>query len=321
MRFLACFLVLPFLARAEAQVRPVYSAIESYVGNATQICVGKVESIESVVVNQHAAIELTIKVTETLKGTAKETLIAHRFDKDAEQHYAAAQRAGVPFVWFVFKDTARIDFCLDPAYSEYKSLGGLAVGMDFTILRSQKEVLDRIRQFMKENPDAKGGESLLTALPGQPLTAFVDFNIPLCPWTETLAIRMITKPDSFLFGPQKGNPDDAATPEVWKQSKEGMLRVQGLMLLRHFRSPANIRLAQRYLNDPLIAMAGEYGEPIKLHFWVRDAAYRLLRSWDVEVPSPVVFGPVIEYRIGLFPSREFGLDRNFAPRGLEDLTP
>jgi len=311
MRLIACLLGFLLLAPSKAQVRPVYTAIESFVGNATRVCVGKVESIESVVVNQHAAVELTIKVTETLKGKANETLIAHRFEKDAEQHYAAAKRAGVSFVWFVFKDTARIDYCLDPAYSEYKALGGLAVSMDFTILRSQKEVLDRIRQFLKVSPDAKGGEHLLTPLPGQHLTAFVDFNIPLCPWTETLAIRMITRPDSFVFGPQKGNPDDAATPETWKQSKDGMLRVQGLMLLRHFKSHANIRLAQRYLQDPSIAMGGRYGEPITTHYWVRDAAYRLLRFWKIDAAKPIIYGPTIADQIGLFRSENFGLDRAF----------
>ncbi len=313
MRALACLVGFLGVAYVGAQVRPVYTAIESHVSNAQVICVGTISKIEDAVVDGHAAIKMTVAVTEMLKGDPVATVTALRVGRDSKTHYDSAMRAGAAFVWFVPKDTARVDYCLEPAYSDHKFFNGLAVSIDFTVIKTRNELLNRLRRFLKENPDSKGGESLLAPLPGQPLTAFVDFNIPLCPWTETLAIRMITKPDSFLFGPQKGNPDDAATPETWKQSKDGMLRVQGLMLLRHFKSPANIRLAQRYLNDPLIAMAGEYGEPIKMHFWVRDAAYRLLRSWDVEVPTPVVFGPVIEYRIGLFPSREFGLDRNFTP--------
>lgn len=311
MRLFAGLLGSMLMTLGFAQVRPVYSAIESHVTSAQVICVGKVAKIESVVVNQYPAIQLTIKVSETLKGHPISTVIAHRFEKEAKQHYEAAQHAGVEFVWFVPKDTARIDYCLDFSFSEYRSIGGLALGMDFTVLRTRQEVISRVRQFLRENPDSKPGDSLLAPLPGRSMTGLVDFIIPHCRWTETLAVRMITNPDSFIFGPPLGNPVDAATPATWKQTKDGMLRVHGLMLLKAFKSPSNIRLAQRYLQDPSIAMGGSHGEPIKTHYWVRDAAYRLLRYWKVEVAKPMIYGPVIADQIGLFRSDSFGLDRAF----------
>lgn len=294
-----------------AQVRPVYSAIESHASAARLICVGKIDRIDEVVVDGYAAIEIKVAVSQSLKGKAVKNLVAQRFGKEARAHYEAAKRAGVEFLWFVPKDMARIDYSLDISFSEYKSFGGLALGMDFTVLRSRSDVLDRVRRFVRENPEARPSEALLAPLPGQSLTGLVDFIIPHCRWTETLAIRMISKPDSFVFGPPLGNPPDSATPETWKQSKDGMLRVHGLKLLRGFKSPSNIRLVQRYLQDPSIAMGGRYGEPITTHYWVREAAYRLLSFWKINTAKPVLYGPVMEYQIGLFRSQDFGLDRAF----------
>lgn len=284
-----------------AQVRPVYSSVESFAAGAKAICVGKIAKIEEVRVDGFDAIELTIHVSETLKGKTPERPIARRFGKEARTWYATAQEAGVEFVWFFPGDTARTDLCLDQRFSEYQNLHGLGIGMDYSIINSSKGLLDRIREFVRQNPRAGAGTSLLTPLPSQSLTGFVDFLVPVGPWTEKLAVRMITKPDSFQFGPPTGNPYDPSAEPLWPKYKEGMLRTEGLILLQHFKSNANVRLVKRYLKDDSVAMKQKQpGDPITLYYWVRDAAYRLLRCWDVEVDQPVVDGPVIAYRLGLY---------------------
>lgn len=311
------------------QVRPVYSSVESYAADAKLICVGKIAKIEDVIIKSQdvrsqswEAIELTIEVSETLKGQRQKAIKAHRYDKDAKTAYEEARKAGADFIWFVPsgeppagfpRDTARNEFCLEPDLSEYKPLAGLAIGMDFTILRTRKELLGRIRTFLKENPDAKGGAGLQTPVPGQSLTGLVDFLIPLCPWAEKLAVRMITKPESFKFGLPAGNPDDPADAPIWLKSKEGMLRTEGLILLQHFKSAANIRLARRYLADDSIAMKQKYGEPLTTYYWVRDAAHRLLTLWNIKVEQPKVDGPHMAYRSGLF-TTERRIENMLKPR-------
>ncbi|MEQ1824053.1 MAG: hypothetical protein ABL949_16205 [Fimbriimonadaceae bacterium] len=316
MRSLSIAFTVLLCASVCCQVRPVYSSVESYAAGAKLICVGKIAKIEDVVIkspdmisHSYKAIELTIEVSETLKGQQQKTIKAHRYGKDDKQTYEAIRKAGADFVWFVPggestagfpKDTARTEFCLEPDLSEYKPLAGLAIGMDFTMLRSRQDLLARIRNFLKENPAAKAGVALLTPLPGQSLTGWVDFLVPLGPWTEKLAVRMITKPDSFTFGPPVGNPYDPASAPEWRKSKAGMLRTEGLILLQHFKSDLNIGLVTRHLNDSSIVMKQKYGKPITTYYWVRDAAYRLLRLWKVKVDQPLVDGPIVEYRNGLF---------------------
>ena len=286
------------VASGVCQVRPVYSSVESYAAAAKVICVGRIAKIQDLRIDAWDAAELTIEVTETLKGQPQKTIKANRDRQYDKAGFEAALKAGAEFVWFVPKDTARTSYCLEPSFSEYRLLGGLAIGMDFTILRTRQELLGRIRKFLKENPDAKGGAALLTPLPNQSVTAFVDFLIPLCPWAEKLAVRMISKPESFTFGPPTGNPYDPASEPEWRKSKAGMLRTEGLILLQHFKSDSNIRLAKRYLTDGSVIM--RQPSPLTTYYWVRDSAYRLLSHWGVKVEQPPVYGPEMEYREGLF---------------------
>lgn len=80
-----------------------------------------------------------------------------------------------------------------------------------------------------------------------------------------------------------------------------MLRTEGLILLQHFKSDSNIRLAKRYLNDASTAMKQHrHSEPITTFYWVRETAYRLLRHWNIEVDRPLVDGLQMEYRQGLY---------------------
>lgn len=300
MRFLSIAIMALLVASGLCQVRPVLSSVESYAASAKVICVGKIAKIEDVKVDSWEAIELTIEVTETLKGRAARTITAQRDRRWDKARFEAAWKAGADFVWFVPKDTARNEFCLEIDHSDYRKLGGLAIGMDFTVLSSRQKLLGRIRRFLKENPGANGGAALLTPVPGQSLTGWVDFLIPLCPWAGKLAVRMITKPDSFAFGTPTGNPYDPASEPIWLKSKEGMLRAEGLILLQHFPSASNIRLAKRCLNDGSIAMKQSHGKPITTYYWVRDAAFRLLSRWNVDVERPLIDGPPMEYRQGLF---------------------
>jgi hypothetical protein len=88
-------------ANGIAQVRPVYSSIESNAAGAKVICVGKIAKIEDVSIDSYAAIELTIQVSETLKGDPQKTIKAHRFGSfgyDTKQYYESAQKAGTEFV-------------------------------------------------------------------------------------------------------------------------------------------------------------------------------------------------------------------------------
>lgn len=214
------------VATGFCQVRPVYSSVESHAAAARVICVGRIVKIEDVKIDAWEAAELTIEVTETLKGRPQKSIKANRDRQYEMAGFEAARKAGAEFVWFIPKDTARTGYCLEPSFSEYRLLGGLAIGMDLTILRTRQELLARIRKFLKENPDAKGGAALLTPLPGQSLTGFVDFLIPLCPWTEKLAVRMITKPESFTFGPPTG------TPTIPHQNRSGARARRGCCALR-----------------------------------------------------------------------------------------
>ena len=288
MKRLCVIFIILLAGSSQGQVRPVVSSIEARAAGAEFICVGQISKIDRM-------DGLIIEVTETLKGPRRKTITAQRngnFGYDTVEYYEAAMKAGTEFVWFGSKDSARTEYSLDPASSPYRSLGGLAPGMDFTILRTRKEVLDRIRKFLKENPNPARAESLLTPMPGGSLTGFVDFIVPVCPWAEVAAMRMITKPNAFQFQPARGNPYKPASAANLEKSKAGMLRVEGLILLRHFKSDTNIRLVKQYLNDDIIAVRSE--TPGGSFYLARDAAHRLLIHWGVAVTKPVIEAPAVD---------------------------
>ena len=77
--------------------------------------------------------------------------------------------------------------------------------------------------------------------------------------------------------------------------KEDKWRLKGIMILRHFKSDANIELLKGLLADPAYAelhspAAWAVGDwDAWALYWVRAEAYRTLTAWGVKVDRPILF--------------------------------
>jgi hypothetical protein len=75
----------------------------------------------------------------------------------------------------------------------------------------------------------------------------------------------------------------AAGEPAWK-------RMEGISALRHFRTPAHEKLLLDLLDDPETSTVVDYDKDGNLYNWrvhqLREAAYRVLKEWDVPVSNP-----------------------------------
>jgi hypothetical protein len=127
-------------------------------------------------------------------------------------------------------------------------------------------------------------------------------EVPICPHLEALARRMIASSDDFVSLSDFRAPRNEAERqhvETWLAYSRGLLRLEGVRGLRHFRSDANIALLKPLLDDPayhglnkrengVVVLADGVPITIGREYYVRGEAYATLRSWGVNVNRPVI---------------------------------
>src|ERR1043166_8970670 len=160
--------------------------------------------------------------------------------------------------------------------------------MDFTCLDDPKEILSRARKFSKE----KSTESHVFEHPPLPFGRFeflwTRLVVPVVPSFETIARRLIKSPEEFVkdVGP---NHLDKASREKVLEGFRNMARAEGVAALRYFKSKQNIALLTTWLNDPVsMVVHGPGPDDAKRVYYIRKAAYDVLRQWDVKIAKPLI---------------------------------
>lgn len=86
-------------------------------------------------------------------------------------------------------------------------------------------------------------------------------------------------------------PIDAALEQhaiAWIASKDGSQRDQGVAVLAHFKSAANIARLEKLLVDPATHDITEGSNPMVRRFFVRKRAHDVLRAWGVPHATPPI---------------------------------
>jgi hypothetical protein len=114
---------------------------------------------------------------------------------------------------------------------------------------------------------------------------------------ETLARRLIATPMEFVPSAEEirwkpKTDEDRKRLEADRQFSAGRLRAEGAKALAYFKSAENIAALKPLLKDDASLIehppAGDNAKPVRVYY-VRAAAYEVLRQWGVDVePKPVL---------------------------------
>jgi hypothetical protein len=106
-----------------------------------------------------------------------------------------------------------------------------------------------------------------------------SLSVPVDSRLERLARGLIVASERFAPGSEARHDRDR-------------LRVEGVKAVRYFRSAANIDLLKSLLDDPFVVVhIAPDGSRARV-YEVREEAYEILRSWDVDVRQPVTREPL-----------------------------
>lgn len=288
-------------ATARGQCSTVYTTLEARITEADTVLVASIDTLRrevrvlpngrsqdglSTIPDGVVEFTLTLKVHETLKAKAKETVALRARTSAFDQRYAQWSKGKTRFLWFLGPEPEAAEktearsftaLRLEPAVEAEKGYKGDATPLfsrDLSVLKEPNEILDRARLFMQDAPHATRIHSILIphalAARCSPPCDANTLVLPVEPSLEKLARKMVHSPREILPGLK------ALDPLTRWQLREG-----GVELLRNFESTENIQLLQSLLTDDTAVMqtSGDKDPGIR-KYPLREKAAEILRSWN-----------------------------------------
>jgi tryptophan-rich sensory protein len=282
---LALLVLWPQLAHAELMVGESLAWI---VADSDLIVRGTIAKVEAFKDEQETAWEqATVQVNETIKGkTAGPPTFLVRCVGTKEKP-SKWQQEGVELLLFLVK--SRRYESLDPDYrkidlalrlwgsqlsfirSNNKPQTGLFT-MDFNALKRRNDILKAVRSAAAYRPDNRPPEHRVEV----PFESEVYRTL-----YSGSSVRLVVPADERL----------ALRARQWLKSEDREARQQGALALSFFKSPEHIDLLRPLLSDPayLTTTRGEVSTRV---YYVREAAFKTLSDWNVDVETPVIEVPV-----------------------------
>lgn len=235
---------------------------------------------------------VTLAVQETLKGETGTRVVLTLRSAAEDGTLQRWQAARQPLLWFLQKRSGSQSDFVAPG-SAWAPVSGVSgntwavelggperegrlptpiFSMNLTLIRTDARLLEAVRsssRFQILDPfTGQCGLSVSRALM-QETGRSGDANavtVPVNAQLERLALRWMD------------DPHDISN------------RTNGIMALRNFRTPAHEKRLLALLDDPETSRQLDYGPDGKLYYWrrypVREAAYSVLKAWEVPVPNP-----------------------------------
>ena len=273
------FVVLAVLALHQSHAQPAYPTIESIdatVLNARTIVVGTVTGVVDKSSAEHVR-EVTFKVAETLKGESVGhlTINVHNSVQELELWKARSARL---LVSAPSRTNARAVSIIDLGDEKL-----LVSKEDFTFLRSPRDLLEYVRQLVRQNPGVY--EILVYVLPPP------DTGVGAA-WQRAMGERRTPGEPPFWGLHVPVNQRLERTARNLIRSKELLQRQQGVMALRLFKSEQNTAILEALLKDPgfVIERTAETNRGLEhRRYPIREAAFRTLAGyWRLPVEQPVM---------------------------------
>ncbi len=262
--------------------------------------------------------KVVLNVAETLKGPAQKTFTFGKDLSESDHTYEGWRRTGREGLWFFAPEVDLRDpdekgprpdrplLCRDvirlgPAVAEEGRFPRprAFLTMDLIALDRPEDILKAVRAAALEGTaettslDMPRGIMQRSGHSGDANS----LGVPVDHRLEAMARRLIASPDDFLTRHLPPPEDDAerASRESWLRHDRNRLRREGVRALRPFKSDANIDLLRPLLDDPAVQGRVRQDEGVVINlgreYYVRKAAYEVLREWGVAVAKPVIDEP------------------------------
>jgi hypothetical protein len=326
---LATALLLPATAgMCCAQVGHDETSIEGHVAQSVVVVRAKVANVVRDPVKGTDWWEtVTLKVTETIKGPAEESLtFAHQYsfhanifgawkDSGREHLYLFVsngdywKHAGPGDLGARYPLTLSRVIRLGPVVPEEKNYGKPGQGPwhlplfthDLKVIGEPEALLKAARAAAAEWRGRGKPEMHRLDVPHSVMgkTGVVgDANslfLPVDQHLEALARRIIQSPGDYItpadFLPARDEAGRKSNAN-WLQTYRDLLRAEAVKALGHFKSDENIALLKPLLNDPASLGSSQSvgGKQIEIgrEYYIRKAAYETLRGRGVPVAEPVI---------------------------------
>jgi hypothetical protein len=283
-----------FVAAGIASAQPSHVhiwSLEARIAEADAVVVGPIVKVHRKVIaapnqrqpNGEYEYAPAVKAEEVLKGDIKGVVddLGARWSLSEDRRYEQWMKAGNSILWFLGPTPKPgqkrvwhyVVFGKEVPAEAY--FGGRReppmYAMDFTILKNEKEVLDRARAYAKTSTKVLPTHSIRFSSPWH------DLIVPVEPALEKTAKRLLDSPQDFL---QKGEELDPRLRYT--------LRSSGVSALRHFKSKENAELLRSLLDEPL----EDFESSLVRQHPVRVIAFEVLLQWGVETRLPKDFETV-----------------------------
>lgn len=324
--FRSCVVLAAFVAIEPATAQVGYSAacLEELVARADLVVRASVRDVvRGAPRDQRLWVTVTLDVHETLKGQRDTRLTFAREILSFDKIYEGWRDANREQLWFFapneeydvregsegtdlssrYPQTLRSVVRLGPPVEAER---GFVLGpppifdMNLAVLTNRAEILKSARIAAKE-PRSAGSHRLdLPRDVMQRTSRSGDANslaVPVDYRLERLALRLIKSPGEFAMklddvaAENKSNREFAARV---LESEKCWLCAEGAEALRYFKSDANIGVLMPLLANPAVSIVHGPGGETNRVYYVRKAAFTVLRDWGVDVEQPVLSVPLAE---------------------------
>ena len=301
---------------SRAQTGQGFICLEAWVGRADAVFTGTIVRLERThpPENQSPVFTLTVQVDSVLKGTLGKTVVLKRNFADDDQRWEQRMTNHTQMLWCLGADvvydgigglgpytgwsTLRLGAPVPAEQRFQKTSPGLpAFSMYLKVLRTPEEAIARVKEFLKANPKKTDFHYMEVSpdVAHQLMPATGDWNtvtLPIVPELEAFAKRMILEPEALF--PPRGHrriPSDLQSSATFLLSERDWRRLAGVRALVHFKSRDNIALLKPLLADP--TLWGQWypiaeGTELERFYPIREAAYKVLSGWGVNVEKPVI---------------------------------
>jgi hypothetical protein len=217
-----------------------------------------------------------VAIEEVIKGNLKGIVsdLHPRWSTSPDLTYDQWMKAGNKLLWFLGPVTSGKTrnwhmVALGQKVPHEAFYGGRReppmLRMDFTVLRTEADVLASARQYAKTSKNVAPTDTIRYGPPWH------DLMVPVEPALEPLVTQLILTPRKFV-----------PAGEALSSRDRYQLRYSGVRLLRHFKSETNIDLLRHLLDDPLENFQLDL---IRQHP-VRVKAFEVLLHWNVKSRPP-----------------------------------
>jgi len=258
---------------------PPMESIDLPAANSKQIFTGTLANFAKSG-DQYGGFDLTIDVTETIKGDLHGQIQLHIYR--AAQELLKWKRLGSPLLLAIPRGTRP-----EPTIIDLSDENLAVFTADLKLLRSSEEVLRVMKELVRKTPSSDKVDEYTRHIPVSQIDGKLPAQGPSGSFSrigqlETIAVRVPVDERLEKYG-QK-----LVSSKSWGE------RIQGIDIIRRFNTPGNVDRLKEMLSDPAWTWTFNSGTNKTVVYninSVRLAAFEALESMGISCPRPATEDP------------------------------